>query len=161
NRFMTTQRKTALVFFALDILVTVAVFCAVSYLRGLNLDWRYVQVVLAGPVPTVVFAIYLIEGYRARTDMLSLDYTSQHTIAMIGPMLSTLLHAYFFKFPTANDLQSSRFVIAVSFVAVTPLSLGYRRLVYLRVAQRRGERSIVFLGDYAACCGFREECEKM
>ena len=160
-RFVTTQRKAAFVFFVLDIIVTVAVFCAVSYLRGRNIDWHYVEVILAGPVPTVIAAIYLIEGYRARTDMLSLDYTSQHVIALIGAMLAMLLLAYVFKYPTPDELQASRFVIALSFVAIAPLSLGYRRVVYLRIAQSRGDRSLVFLGDYAACCGFREECVKM
>lgn len=160
---MTITRKTAPALFALDLITTVAVFCTVSslYLRGLNTDWHYVQVILAGPVPAVVIAIYLIEGYKARTDMLSLDYASQHIIALIGAMIATLILAYVFKFPTANELQSSRFVIAISFVALTPITLGYRRAAYLRIARSRGERSVVFLGDYAACCAFREECEKM
>ncbi|HEX2852266.1 MAG TPA: sugar transferase, partial [Opitutaceae bacterium] len=58
-------------------------------------------------------------------------------------------------------LQSSRFVLAVGFFALVPVSLGYRRIIYLRIMRSRGQRSLVFLGDYASCCGFREECEKM
>jgi exopolysaccharide biosynthesis polyprenyl glycosylphosphotransferase len=158
---MTSSRKTAPALFGLDVLMTVAAFCAVNYLRGLYIDWHYVQVVLAGPVPAVVVAIYLIQGYRPRTDMLSLEYASLHIIALIGAMLTTLLFAYVFKYPTATELQSSRFVIGISFIVIAAISLTYRRAAYLRVARSHGERRIVFLGDYAACCGFREECEKM
>ena len=159
---MTTTRKTAIVLFGLDVVTTVLVFMAVSflYLRGLRTDWNYVVVLLAGPVPAVVFAVYLIEGYKARTDMLSLDYASQHAIALLGAMLGTLLVTYVF-IPGGYELQSSRFVIATSFLALVPITLGYRRVAYLRIARSQGARSLVFLGDYASCCAFREECEKM
>ena len=38
----------------------------------------------------LVVALYLIDGYKLRTDMLSLDYTSQHTIALLSAMTATL-----------------------------------------------------------------------
>jgi exopolysaccharide biosynthesis polyprenyl glycosylphosphotransferase len=158
---MTTARKTTILLLGLDVLSAVFVFNAVSYLRGLRIDGQLVLLPLIAPIFALVFAVYLIEGYKARTDMLSLDYTSQHAIALIGAMLGTLLLTFALKVPGGYTLQSSRFVIAASFVGLIPLSLGYRRLAYLRIARSQGARSLVFLGDYASCCGFREECEKM
>jgi exopolysaccharide biosynthesis polyprenyl glycosylphosphotransferase len=158
---MTTTRKTAIALFGLDLVAAIAVFNAVSVLRGISTPSGLVLLPLAAPIIALVVAIYLIEGYKARTDMLSLDYTSQHAIALMGAMLGTLLLTFAFKIPGGYTLQSSRFVIAVGFLALVPVTLGYRRLAYLRIVRSRGQRSLVFLGDYASCCGFREECEKM
>lgn len=158
---MTTTRKTAIVLLGLDIVTAVVVFNFVSYLRGLGTEGSVILLPLVAPIVAVVFAIYLIEGYKARTDMLSLDYTSQHAIALAGAMLSTLLLTFAFKVPSGYTLQSSRFVIAVGFLSLVPLTLAYRRIAYLRIARSHGQRNLVFLGDYASCCGFREECEKM
>jgi exopolysaccharide biosynthesis polyprenyl glycosylphosphotransferase len=158
---MTTARKTTILLLGLDILTAVFVFNLVSYLRGLRLDGQLVLLPLIAPIVALVFAVYLIEGYKARTDMLSLDYTSQHAIALLGAMIGTLLLTFALKVPGGYTLQSSRFVIAASFVGLIPITLGYRRLAYLRIARSQGTRSLVFLGDYASCCGFREECEKM
>src|SRR5205823_4608406 len=52
-------------------------------------------------------------------------------------------------------------VIAFSFLALIPLTLGWRRVVYLRAAASREERNFVFLGDRASCDNFRAEYEKM
>jgi exopolysaccharide biosynthesis polyprenyl glycosylphosphotransferase len=158
---MTTTRKTAVVLLVLDLLTAMVVFNIVAHLWGVGVDGRFILAPLAVPVTAAIFAIYLIEGYKARTDMLSLDYTSQHAIALLGAMLVTLLLTFAIKIPGGYTLQSSRFVIAVGFLSLVPLTLGYRRVAYLRIARSRGQRSLVFLGDYASCCIFREECEKM
>jgi exopolysaccharide biosynthesis polyprenyl glycosylphosphotransferase len=158
---MTTTRKTAIVLLLLDVSAVVFVFNVISQLRRLGHDGALILQPLAAPLLAAICAIYLIEGYKARTDMLSLDYTSQHAIALIGAMLATLLLTFAFKLPEGFALQSSRFVIAMGFLALIPVTLSYRRLIYLRIARSQGARSLVFLGDYQACCGFREECEKM
>jgi len=108
---------------------------------------------LAGPIIALVVGVYLIDGYRVRTDMLSLDYASQHTIALASAFLATLLLT--FVFITSNfELQSSRGVIALSFAGIFPITLGYRRLIYERSVAVQGERSFVFLGDHASCLSF-------
>jgi hypothetical protein len=53
--------------------------------------------------------VYLIDGYRDRTDMLSLDFASQHLIAMVGATLATLLLT-FAVIPANYPLQGSRAV---------------------------------------------------
>ena len=156
---MNPTRTTAFGLLALDVAVTIVVFNIVSYFRGLD-PGHLILWPLGTPIAVIVFSIYLIEGYKARTDMLSVDYTSLHTIALISAMLGTLLLTYA-VIPEGYELQSSRRVIALSFFALVPLTLGYRRLTYQLLAQTRGDRSLVFLGDRASCEAFRAECQKM
>ena len=158
---MNLTRLTAFGLLVFDVLATVLVFVGISYLRGFGgADWNYVLALLALPVAFIVFAIYLIEGYKARTDMLSVDYTSLHCIALTGAMLGTLLLTYAF-IPADFPLQWSRAVIALSFLLLMPVTLGFRRLVYQATFKAREERSLVFLGDRSSCEAFREECRKM
>src|ERR1039457_1468377 len=116
---MKFARATAICLLVLDIITAVVVFNAISYLhfRGLGLASHLIIPDLALPIGTMVFSIFLIEGYETRTDMLSPDYTSQHTIALIGSMLATLLLTFVF-IPAGFELQSSRGVIALSFVTL-------------------------------------------
>jgi exopolysaccharide biosynthesis polyprenyl glycosylphosphotransferase len=146
----------------LDLLSTALVFniVGVAYLRGAVSTDHLIIEPLFVPAAIVVFSIYLIEGYHAGTDMLSVDYTSQHTIALVGAMLSTLLLTYAF-IPGGYPLQSSRVVIAVSFLALVPVTLLYRRAFHLRLLRAIGQRNLVFLGDRASCLEFGEECDKM
>jgi exopolysaccharide biosynthesis polyprenyl glycosylphosphotransferase len=157
---MNLSRLTAFGLVALDFVVAVIVFNLVSLLRRggeagyLSLD------LLAAPIGMIVLSIYLIDGYKARTDMLSVDYTSQHTIALIGAMLGTLLLTYAFNLE-GFTLTSSRIVIGVTYLVLIPISLGYRRLIYLRTIRASERRSLVFLGNRASCETFRDECRKM
>lgn len=156
---MTSRRFTAITLLGLDVLTAVAAFNVISYVR-LPFDRGLIFAPLLFPVSLAVLAIYLIEGYRARTDMLSVDYTSQHVIALLSAMIATLLLTFAF-IPAGYELQSSRLVIALSFLALIPITLFYRRAIYLRRLARRGERSLVFLGDRESCEAFRRECAKM
>jgi exopolysaccharide biosynthesis polyprenyl glycosylphosphotransferase len=155
---MTTDRKTFLALFALDCAATVVVFNLLGYYRGIT-D-HFVVSPLLGPLAAVVFAFYLIDGYRAQTDMMGLDYTCLHVIAGASAMLATLLLTFVFV-PEGYELQSSRAVIAISFAVLIPLSLSYRRLVYQNTAVHRAGRSFVFVGDGPSCADFRDECRKM
>ncbi|HVU32296.1 MAG TPA: exopolysaccharide biosynthesis polyprenyl glycosylphosphotransferase [Opitutaceae bacterium] len=154
-----TSRLTGFALVLLDIFAAVAVFNLVSFARGVGAGHTVVTP-LAAPIGAFILATYLVQGYRARTDMLSVDYASQHVIATIGALVATLLLTYV-VFPAGYELQSSRFVIILSFVTLIPLSLGYRRLFYLRNVAAREGRSIVFVGDRQSCDDFREECRKM
>ena len=157
---MKTNRAITFTLLALDAAIFVVVFNLVSHFRGVDLADHLILLPLAGPVAAIVFSIYLIDGYKTRTDMLSVDYTSLHTIALLGAMLGTLLFVYAF-IPEGYQLQSSRIVIAISFLAAIPITIGYRRMIYPRVLESRGERSLVFLGDRESCAAFREESRKM
>lgn len=157
---MTFAHKVLFFLLALDALAVLLVFNLVSYFRGVPTDGHLILLPLAAPFATLVFAVYLIDGYKSRTDMLSLDYTSQHSIASLSAMVATLLMT-FVLVPGGYELQSSRIVVVLSFVVLIPITLSYRRIVYQRAADRRGTRSIVFVGDETSCRDFRLECEQM
>jgi exopolysaccharide biosynthesis polyprenyl glycosylphosphotransferase len=151
-------RKTLLVLAALDTVSTLAVFNLVGHFRGVSeglIIWP-----LLAPLAALSFAIYLIGGYRSRTDMMSLDYTNLHAVALVAAMLATLLLTFVF-FPGGFELQSSRTVIALSFLVIIPLTLSYRRLVYEKAIAARSGYNFVFLGPKESCEAFREECRAM
>ena len=157
---MMRRRNSAVLLAVLDVIAAVVAFNVIAFLRGIPVDDRLMLVPLIAPIAILIFAIYLVEGYQARTDMLSVDYASQHTIAVFGAMVATLLLAYVFLRPP-YELHSSRLVIVLSFLLLMPVTLGYRRLFYLRAQAGREDRSIVFLGDAANAELFRSECEKL
>ena len=157
---MNTTRLTSSALVALDVITYLVVFNIVAYFRATTLADHLILRPLFRPIAIILFAIYLIDGYKTRTDMMSVDYTSLHSIALIGAMGATLLYTFAF-ISSGNELQSSRIVIALSFLILIPLTLGYRRVIYQRTLEARGERSLVFLGDHASCMAFRDECRKM
>ncbi len=157
---MNPTRATAYGLLALDVFTSIVVFNVIVYFRGVAGGSNFLLLPLAPPIAALVLVIYLIEGYKDRTDMLSVDYTSQHVIALVGAMLATLL-VTFVVLRGGYELQSSRSVIFLSFLTLIPITIGYRRLLYQVQLQTRGHRSLVFLGDPSSCEAFRLEAEKM
>ena len=157
---MTTGRKLFLALILLDVLSVIAVFNILSILRGVGTSEHVIIFPLVAPILALVFALYLIDGYSSRADMISLDYTSLHTIALVNSLIATLLMTYVIM-PSGFELQSSRIVIALSYIVLVPLTLSYRRLVYQRSSYIRGTRSLVFLGDAASSRAFQQECARL
>jgi len=151
---MTPLRKTTLGLLALDSLAVFLCFNAALIFRGL--DAPLFQP-LIWPALFAIAALYLIDGYTTRTDMLSVDYTSQHLIALLAALLSTLLTLYVFQ-PAAYGLNSSRGVIFFAFAALAPLTLSYRRIGYARVRTLRQSHPILFIGTRASIHAFQAEC---
>jgi exopolysaccharide biosynthesis polyprenyl glycosylphosphotransferase len=156
---MTIGRKMALGLLVLDIYVLAFVFNIIGWLRGV-VDLRHpVFDPLIVPLIMFVIAVFLIDGYRQRTDMAGLDYTSMHAIALLAAMAATLLIS-FAVLPPGYTLQQSRAVVALSFVALVPATLSYRRWLHLRYLHDRRDRCLIFIGDSASREIFREECER-
>jgi exopolysaccharide biosynthesis polyprenyl glycosylphosphotransferase len=156
---MTRRRLMPLLLAALDLVSVIAVFHLFAWLRRSPGFGAFDNPALLGPFAAMALAIFLIDGYSARTDMLSLAYTSQHAIALFAAMLVTLLVAFVF-IRDQYSLQSSRAVIALSFIVLIPVTRGYRRSFALHGADARKRRPIVFVGSEASCMGFKETCEK-
>ena len=155
---MAPVRRIALLLATFDLIALVLAFNLVGHLRGLGVEGIIVAPLFA-PFAMLVIAIYLVDGYKPRTDMMSVDYTSQHILALAATLAATLLLTYAI-IPHGYPLQQSRVVIVLSFVLLTPVTLGYRRLIYRRQLHARGRRAIVFLGDRASCAAFQKECAK-
>lgn len=156
---MTTRRKVTAGLLALDLVAVFVVFNTVIHFRGLSAG-NFISLPLLAPAVAIAFAIYLIDGYSSRMDMIGLDYTSLHTIALVNAMLATLLLTYA-VIPGGYELQSSRLVIALSFLVLIPLTLSYRRVIYQNAANMRGTRNLVFLGDETSCLAFHQECTRV
>ncbi len=157
---MNSPKKTFFLLLGLDLVSLFLVFNIIRFYWGVG-GAHWIVAPLGWPFAALVFAIYLIDGYRARTDMMSLDYTSQHAIALLSAMVATLLLTYVVKIPGVGELQFSRGVIALAYVALIPLTLSYRRLIFQQANNAQGGRSLVFLGDWASCHAFQAECEKV
>jgi len=154
---MKLGRKTTLAFLLLDVLSLGVVFNVIGAARGIYEFNGLTLLPLAMPSLALIVALYLIDGYKLRTDMMSLDYASQHAIALLSAMIATLLVTYVVM-PGGYPLQQSRAVVALSFIALIPPTLGYRRILHARHQRRRRNQSLVFLGDQASGQAFQEEC---
>lgn len=157
---MHKQRQVALIFLFLDVLMLVLTFNTVAWARGIIVGGEWILWPLIVPLLLVLLAFYLIDAYKARTDMMSLDYTSEHMIAMIASLIGTLLFTFVFL-PQGYQLQQSRGVIALSFIVYTPLSLVYRRSIYAIGLKARRQRTLVFVGESGSRDIFARECERM
>jgi exopolysaccharide biosynthesis polyprenyl glycosylphosphotransferase len=158
---MAPKRRLAVLLGLLDLAALVLVFnlAVAGYLHRPN-EHGIIFTPLLAPFAILVIALYLIDGYKSRTDMISVDYTSQHILALGSTLVATLLLTYTI-IPEGYPLQQSRVVIALSFFLLTPVTLGYRRLIYQLLLRRRGQRTLVFLGNRSSCALFHEECAKI
>ncbi len=157
---MHKHRKATLSLLLLDMTALVVVFNTVAWLRGIISLGEWIIWPLALPAALVVTAFYLIDGYKTQTDMMSLDYTSEHIIALLAALVGTLLFTFVFL-TGGYPLQQSRGVIALSFFIYTPLSLMYRRAAYSAgIVTRRGQ-TLVFIGDEESSGIFASECARV
>jgi exopolysaccharide biosynthesis polyprenyl glycosylphosphotransferase len=157
---MNKTRKIALGILLLDLVMLVAVFNAVAWLRGILLPTDWIVAPLIVPALFAVAAFYLIDGYKSHTDMMSLDYTSEHIIALLAALTGTLLVTFVFL-PGGYPLQQSRGVLALSFLVYIPVSLVYRRAAYsANLASRQGQ-ALVYVGDAESSEIFARECARM
>ncbi len=156
---MTQGRKLPFTLVLLDAVAVVVVYNFAAWTRGLTV----IADPILAPLPFLVFmhvlAVYLIDGYSPRTDMMSVTYTSQHIIALIFVMLFTLLLTYVF-FSAGFPLQNSRLVTVGAFTLLIPITLSYRRIIYQRRQARRQQSYFLYLGSPESCVTFKEECRK-
>ncbi len=157
NRTPKQGFSVLLVLLLLDILVIVGAFNALQWLRGVLPLGVWVIEPIVVPGLLVIAAIYLIDGYRSRTEMMGADYTSQHFVAVSLAGVATLILTFVFTLDDTT-LAKSRGVIALGFLGIALITLSYRRTVHRWKAHDRSERSILFLGDRASCENFREVC---
>ena len=158
NRTIKQSPSVFLALLTIDLMVIFGSFNALQWLRGVMPFGSWVIEPLLIPALLVIAAIYLIDGYRSRTEMMGADYTSQHFVAIGITALITLLLTFVFN-ADGTPLERSRGVIALSFLTIAVFTLSYRRSVHRWNKQGRADSLILFIGDRAACHSFREVCE--
>jgi exopolysaccharide biosynthesis polyprenyl glycosylphosphotransferase len=151
---MKIGRKTMISLLVLDTLAVGLVFNGVRLLYSLH---GLILSPLLVPMVLLVVSLYLIDGYKPQTDMMNLEYASQHSIALVSAMIATLL-VTFVVIPGGYSLQQSRAVVGISFSVLLPVTLSYRRFSGMLQFKKRRGRSIVFLGDRDSALAFKEEC---
>jgi exopolysaccharide biosynthesis polyprenyl glycosylphosphotransferase len=159
---MKRSYSTAACLVALDAVAVLVVFNLVNraWLHHVANVQHWVGLPLLVPFALVLTGFYLIDGYRRRTDMLSVDYTSEHLISLLAGMLAALLLT-FVIFPEGYTLQQSRFVVVGSFLGLMPVTLAYRRALYAARLKQRRVRALVYVGDAANCATFAAECARL
>ncbi len=157
---MKSSPRFTLAILGADLASVFLAFNTVAVLRGIAYPLDPVVLPLAIPAALLVLALALIDGYSPRTDFLSLDYTSQHLIAVFAAVIGTLLFT-FVLLPAGVLLQQSRIVATFSFLLAAPIGLAARRVLALRRAAVRRDHAVAFVGDPAAAASFREECRRV
>ncbi len=158
---MNSSPRFTLALIAGDLAGVILAFNTVGFLRGIvalpdsPLLWP-----LLVPAALFIAALALIDGYSPRTDLLSLDYTSQHLIATILATLATLLIT-FVVFSSGLQLQQSRAVILLAFLLQAPWGLFIRRVLALRRAAVHRFHGVIFIGDPASGQTFAAECARI
>src|SRR6186713_862991 len=156
---MSQGRYMTMTLVALDALCVFVVFNFVAWTRGIAHWQEPILVALTLPILMHVLAVYLIDGYNPRTDMMSVTYTSLHTIGLMVVALLTLLLTFVF-IPAGYSLQASRAVLVVSCLLLIPCTLVYRRVIYQRQLAHKQQRYFMFLGSPESCVAFKEECRR-
>ncbi len=157
---MTQGRSTTLALVTLDTVMVFLVYNFVAWARGV-VHWEApIMAPMILPVLMHILALYLIDGYSRRTDMMSVTYTSLHTISLVVVLLLMLLLT-FVVIPAGFPLQVSRFVPAVACVILIPATLGYRRFFYQRQQARKQDRYFLFLGSPENCLAFKQDCRRI
>jgi exopolysaccharide biosynthesis polyprenyl glycosylphosphotransferase len=154
---MKNHRSHSYLLLLFDVVAVFLVFNLGGWLRGIAGPERWIVTPLIGPLIIVVIAIYLIDGYRSRTEMMGADYTSQHIVALLVALIVTLLLTYV-VIPEAFSLQGSRLVLTAAFVVLAGLTLTYRRSIHRWVKFDQRDRVVLFVGNRAAGISFVEVC---
>ena len=156
---MNQRRLVTLALLGLDTFAVILVFNFVAWTRGVASWDAPILAPLILPLFMHVLAVYLIDGYSSRADMMSVTYTSLHSIALLVVAVCTLLLT-FVIIPAGFPLQVSRFVPTLSAVLLIPTTLIYRRVFYQRQQARKQQRYFLFLGSPESCLAFKEECRR-
>jgi exopolysaccharide biosynthesis polyprenyl glycosylphosphotransferase len=156
---MTQGRLITFALFLLDALAVFLVFNFVAWTRGVVQWHNPIVSALALPLVMHVLAVYLIDGYSSRSDMMSVTYTSLHAISLLLVAVLTLLLT-FVVIPAGFTLQVSRFVPVAASILLIPSTLFYRRVLYQRQQVRKQQRYFLFLGSPESCLTFKEECRR-
>jgi exopolysaccharide biosynthesis polyprenyl glycosylphosphotransferase len=156
---MTQGRTVTLILVLLDVLAVFVAFNLMGFIYGV-VSWHdpmFLSLLL--PMMMHFLAVYLIDGYNPRTDMMSVTYTSQHVIALGAVLLFTLLLTYA-VISAGFPLQTSRLVITGGCLLLVPITLSYRRVFYQRQQATKQQRYFLFLGSPESCVAFKEECQR-
>ena len=112
-----------------------------------------------GPL-LAILALYVINGYNRRTDFLSLEYFSEHFIAIGLSAACAMLVTYAlsaFNF----SVKPSRIAIPFQLAVFALLSLGARRFLGARIAAKHASGCLLVIGDGKKAERFCKNCVEL
>jgi exopolysaccharide biosynthesis polyprenyl glycosylphosphotransferase len=145
----------ALTLITTDLIVWFATFLVLSQLRlffagsANQLEWETLII----PSLVTILSLQIIGGYDRRTDMMSLEYATQHIITMFLAFgISTFVLYGIFVF--GNEVKTSRLIFFLSFPIFSILTLFARRRLGFVLAQHHALRHFVLISDFATAASF-------
>jgi exopolysaccharide biosynthesis polyprenyl glycosylphosphotransferase len=146
-RLTEAEWAPSLLIFAIDLVCWFTLYAALTFVRrDASYSSGFELAIIDGlQLVIIVGCLFISGGYSPRTDMRSLSYTAEHIIAMVAALFVSAL-AIYSAAAFDHAMRPSRAAVLVSFVAFTPISLLYRRLLSSRVAKASANRAFLVIG---------------
>lgn len=139
---------TALIYVICDVACWVLLYGAIAYIRRDQFFVSPFEFVLVDCVVVAVIlqALYIIGGYNRNTETRSLNYTTEHILAIT---VAAAVSSFLIYSAAAYDagMKPSRGVLLVSFVAFLPVSMIYRRIFRKQIAASAATRAFLVIGS--------------
>jgi exopolysaccharide biosynthesis polyprenyl glycosylphosphotransferase len=137
----------ALLIFVCDIVCWFGLYALLAFLRHDAYYTSKLELAIIDGLQLfiIVQCLFIIGGYSSRTDTCSLGYTAEHILAMIAALAVSALTIYAAA-SFDHAMKPSRSAVLASFVAFTPLSLFYRRLLSGKMAKASANRAFLVIG---------------
>lgn len=143
-RGSTRERSLMLLFLLLDGAVWAGTYIGLSELTGNFNRYGWAEVVL--PMLISVFTLSLIGAYDPRSDMKSVNYSSEHIIACFTAFLVSAFAVYLVA-TFGGIVASSRAIFSGSFLVFALVSLFQRRLLFASSGLVRTQRRLLVISD--------------
>ena len=138
------ERSLMLLFLLIDCAAWAGTYYGLSELTGNFNIYGWAEVVL--PMVISVFTLSLVGAYDPRSEMKSVNYTSEHIIACLTAFLVSAFAVYLVA-TFGGAVASSRAIFAGSFLIFAVVSLFQRRLFFSTSGLAREQRRLLVISD--------------
>ena len=153
-----TERFATLFLLGTDLVAWVIATVLVLLLVANDAPEDYYHLI-TGPL-LVTLALYVINGYNRRTDFLSLEYFSEHLVAITISAACAMLVTYVLS--TFNfSVKPSRAAIPFQLAVFACISLAARRFLGARIAAKHASGCLLVLGDGKKAERFCKNCVEL
>ena len=146
-RVASHEWAVALLYLFLDVVVWVAIYGTISFLRqeafqATGFEFFLLELI---QLAIIVQALYIIGGYDRNIDKRTLAYTAEHILA-IGAAAAISAMIIYSAATFDRTMHPSRAVLLFSFLTFLPVSLYYRRWIGKYVAASFSSRAFLVVG---------------
>jgi exopolysaccharide biosynthesis polyprenyl glycosylphosphotransferase len=142
---------------AIDVGSWILIYGAISYLRRDQFlvgpfEFLLVDVIQVG---VICQALFMIGGYDRNNDTLTLTYTAEHILAIIGAAAVSSLLVYSAA-AFDGSMKPSRSAVLISFTVFLPWSILYRRFIWRYLSSSAATRAFLVIGSGPLAARFYE-----